>query len=73
MQPGQSQSSDGVEMMKEGKNQKGLCVHGWKKGQRQHESIAQWVQGPTDKLQGKRCNSQLRFHICDLSSGLLSF
>lgn len=61
MQPGQSQSSDGVEAIKEGKNQKVLCVHWWKKGQRQRESIAQWVQGPSDKLQGKRCNSQLTF------------
>lgn len=23
----------------------------------------QWVQGPSDKLQGKRCDSQLRFHM----------
>lgn len=63
MQPGQSQSSDGVGNIKGGRNQKVLCMHWWKKGQTQGESIAQWVPGPSDKLQGRRGNLQLRFHM----------
>lgn len=73
MQPGQSQSSDGAETIREDKNQKVLCVHWWKKWQRQCESIALWVEGASDKLQGNRCNMRLELHMWDFSSGFSSF